>query len=351
MRVAASSTADEISSADSQQALMEIRDLVVRFRTEYGSVHAVNGVNLDIRSGRTLGVVGESGCGKSVTALAAMRLIEPPGEIVRGSIRLGSTDLFSVSERQMQSIRGNRVSMIFQDPMTSLNPLQTSGRQIADAILLHESVTRSVANERAIEMIAMVGIADPRRRAGEYPHELSGGMRQRVMIAMALATDPELLIADEPTTALDVTIQAQILELLKDLREKRDMALLLITHDLGVIAEMADDVVVMYAGQVVERGSVKTIFAEPHHPYTRALLAATPRLRERRARLDAIDGVVPSLLGMPEGCLFRDRCRFAMDICQTAPPLRDVFQGHESRCWLSPDGTTPEGATPHTVRR
>ena len=351
MRVATSSTADETPAADSRQPLMEIRDLVVRFRTEYGSVHAVNGVNLDIRAGRTLGVVGESGSGKSVTALAAMRLIEPPGEIVGGSIHLGSTDLFSLDERQMQAIRGNRVSMIFQDPMTSLNPLQTSGRQIADAILLHEPVSRSAAAERAVEMLTMVGIADPRRRAGEYPHELSGGMRQRVMIAMALATDPELLIADEPTTALDVTIQAQILELLQDLREKRHMALLLITHDLGVIAEMADDVVVMYGGQVVERGSVKTLFAQPHHPYTRALLASTPRLRERRARLDAIEGVVPTLLAMPEGCLFRDRCRFAMDICATAPPLRDVFDAHESRCWLSPDGTPPDGATRLTVRQ
>jgi oligopeptide/dipeptide ABC transporter ATP-binding protein len=313
---------------------MEIKDLVVRFHTEYGSVHAVNGVDLEIASGRTLGVVGESGCGKSVTALAAMRLIEPPGEIMQGSIRLGATDLLSLSERQMQSIRGSRVSMIFQDPMTSLNPLQTSGRQIADAILLHENVSRSAAMERAVEMLASVGISDPRRRAGEYPHELSGGMRQRVMIAMALVTDPELLIADEPTTALDVTIQAQILDLLARLREERGMALMLITHDLGVIAEMADDVVVMYAGQVVERGPVRDIFAQPHHPYTRALLASTPRLRERRARLDAIDGIVPHLTVLPEGCLFRDRCRFAMAKCAIAPPLRSLSTDHQSRCWL-----------------
>ena len=323
---------------------LEIRDLHVVFKTDEGVVNAVNGVDLDVLAGRTLGVVGESGCGKSVTALAAMRLIDRPGEVVRGTVRLGSTDLLSVSERAMQSIRGRRISMIFQDPMTSLNPLQTCGRQIADAVLLHEQISRSAAMERAIETMAQVGIAEPRRRAGEYPHELSGGMRQRVMIAMALVTDPEVLIADEPTTALDVTIQAQILELLRALRRDRNMALMLITHDLGVIAEMADDVAVMYAGQVVERGPVQTIFSEPHHPYTRALLTSIPRLRERRDRLTAIEGVVPSLIGLPEGCLFRDRCPRAMVVCEQAPPMRQLANEHVSRCWLTPAGEPPVAA-------
>lgn len=320
---------------------LEIRDLHVVFKTDEGVVNAVNGVDLDVLPGRTLGVVGESGCGKSVTALAAMRLIDRPGEVVRGAVRLGSTDLLSVSERAMQSIRGRRISMIFQDPMTSLNPLQTCGRQIADAVLLHEESSRSAAMERAIETMAQVGIAEPRRRAREYPHELSGGMRQRVMIAMALVTDPEVLIADEPTTALDVTIQAQILELLRGLRGDRNMALMLITHDLGVIAEMADDVAVMYAGQVVERGAVQTIFSEPHHPYTRALLTSIPRLRVRRDRLTAIEGVVPNLIGLPEGCLFRDRCPRAMAVCEQAPPMRQLAHEHVSRCWLTPAGEPP----------
>jgi oligopeptide/dipeptide ABC transporter ATP-binding protein len=343
MHAAVAPLNDQRPTAD-RTALLSIRDLVVRFRTDEGSVHAVNGVDLEVLPGRTLGVVGESGCGKSVTALAAMRLIDPPGEIVQGTIRLGGTDLLSLNEKEMQTIRGSRVSMIFQDPMTSLNPLQTSGRQIADAILLHTPIDRAAAAERAVQMLANVGIADPRRRAGEYPHELSGGMRQRVMIAMALATDPELLIADEPTTALDVTIQAQILELLAGLRKERGMALMLITHDLGVIARMADDDVVMYAGQVVERGPVKTIFAAPHHPYTRALLASTPRLSERRPRLEVIEGMVPHLTDLPTGCLFRDRCRFAMDICEATPPMRQVSERHDSRCWLTPAGDPPPQA-------
>jgi oligopeptide/dipeptide ABC transporter ATP-binding protein len=260
---------------------------------------------------------------------------------VEGSIRFGSRDLLELSDEEMRDVRGNAISMIFQEPMTSLNPVYTCGDQISETISLHEGIPRRQAGERAIEMLSQVGIPDAKRRAHEYPHQLSGGMRQRVMIAMALSTNPELLIADEPTTALDVTIQAQILELMKALRERNRMAIMLITHDLGVIAEMADDVVVMYAGKVVEAADVTTVFERPHHPYAKGLLASIPRLGERRLRLEVIQGVVPNPLNLPSGCLFKRRCRYAMPVCDTPPPLQQIEPGHLSRCWLTPAGEAP----------
>ncbi len=327
--------------------LLEISGLRTHFFTQDGTVKAVDGVSFEIRYGQTLGVVGESGCGKSITALSTMRLIERPGRTIAGEIRLDGQDLLQLPMEQMGEIRGNTISMIFQEPMTSLNPVFTCGDQIAEAVALHNKVSKAEAWDRAIKMLEQVGIADAKRRAKAYPHQLSGGMRQRVMIAMALSTNPELLIADEPTTALDVTIQAQILELMKALREQNKMAIMLITHDLGVVAEMADEVVVMYAGKVVERADVDTIFAEPHHPYTQGLLASIPRLGEKRERLEVIRGVVPNPLNLPQGCLFKRRCPYAMPICDTPPPLREISAAgdgrmrHLSRCWLEPDGSVP----------
>jgi peptide/nickel transport system ATP-binding protein/oligopeptide transport system ATP-binding protein len=247
----------------------------------------------------------------------------------------------ALSNEEMRDVRGNAISMIFQEPMTSLNPVYTCGDQIAEAISLHEGIPARQAADQAVEMLAQVGIPDAKRRAREFPHQLSGGMRQRVMIAMALSTSPELLIADEPTTALDVTIQAQILELMKALRERNRMAIMLITHDLGVIAEMADDVVVMYAGKVVEASDVATVFEQPHHPYSKGLLASIPRMGQRRARLEVIQGVVPNPLNLPSGCLFKRRCPYAMPVCDTPPPLQEIGPGHVSRCWLTPAGEPP----------
>jgi peptide/nickel transport system ATP-binding protein/oligopeptide transport system ATP-binding protein len=323
------------------QPLLQIQDLRTYFETQDGTVKAVDGVSYAIRDGQTVGVVGESGCGKSITALSVMRLIEEPGQIVGGTIKLRGRNLLDVDESEMRDTRGNTISMIFQEPMTSLNPVFTCGDQIAEAVSLHEAVDRRAAMDRAVEMLGLVGIPDPARRAKQYPHELSGGMRQRVMIAMALSTNPELLIADEPTTALDVTIQAQILELMKGLRERNRMAIMLITHDLGVIAEMADHVVVMYAGKVVEQADVMTVFAQPHHPYSRGLLASIPRLGVRHQRLEVIEGVVPNPLNLPAGCLFKRRCRYAMPVCDSPPPLQEVAPGHLSRCWLTPAGEPP----------
>ena len=305
-------------------------------------VKAVDGVSYEIGDGKTVGVVGESGCGKSITALSVMRLIEsPPGDIVAGTIKLHDRDLLKVDDDEMRDIRGNSISMIFQEPMTSLNPVFTCGDQISEVVSRHASVSRREAWARAVEMLGLVGIPDPARRAKQYPHELSGGMRQRVMIAMALSTNPELLIADEPTTALDVTIQAQILELMKNLRERNRMAIMLITHDLGVVAEMADDVVVMYAGKVVEKSGAIAVFEQAHHPYTKGLLASIPRLGDRRERLEVIEGVVPNPLNLPAGCLFKRRCPYAMPICDTPPPLQEVRPGQLSRCWLTPEGGPP----------
>jgi peptide/nickel transport system ATP-binding protein/oligopeptide transport system ATP-binding protein len=330
-----------------QEDLLEVSDLRTHFATADGLVKAVDGVNLRIRRGSTLGVVGESGCGKSITAMSIMRLIERPGRIVGGSIKFDGQELTTMPEEDMRDVRGNQISMIFQEPMTSLNPVYTCGDQIAEAVARHRNVSKKASWDRAIEMLGQVGIPDPKRRASEHPHQLSGGMRQRVMIAMALSTDPEMLIADEPTTALDVTIQAQILELMKALREKNGMSIMLITHDLGVVAEMSDDVAVMYAGKVVESSDAVSVFDRPHHPYTRGLLASIPRMGERREKLEVIRGVVPNPLNLPTGCLFKRRCPFAMPICDTAPPMREVKPGHISRCWLAPDGGTPElGETP-----
>ena len=336
--------------------VLRIQGLKTHFFTRDGVVKAVDGVEFSIKYGQTVGVVGESGCGKSITALSTMRLIERPGRTVAGEILLDGRDLLKLDDDTMTEIRGNTVSMIFQEPMTSLNPVYTIGNQIAEAVSLHKKVSSDEAMDRAIEMLQSVGIADAKRRAKNYPHQLSGGMRQRVMIAMALSTNPELLIADEPTTALDVTIQAQILELMKTLREQNKMAIMLITHDLGVVAEMADEVVVMYAGKVVERADVDTIFSAPHHPYTQGLLASIPRLGEKRERLEVIKGVVPNPLNLPPGCLFRRRCPYAMPICHNAPPLRDVTPGivpigaerHLSRCWLTASGGPPEVGTDAT---
>jgi oligopeptide transport system ATP-binding protein len=321
--------------------LLEIKGLKTHFFTQDGVVKAVDDVTFEIGHGQTLGVVGESGCGKSVTSLSVMRLIDRPGRIVAGQVLLNGEDLLAKRDADMRDVRGDQVSMIFQEPMTSLNPVFTCGDQIAEAVQQHTAVSRREAWDRAVEMMRIVGIADAKRRAGEHPHQLSGGMRQRVMIAMALSTDPDLLIADEPTTALDVTIQAQILEVMRDLRTRNRMAIMLITHDLGVVAEMADEVVVMYAGKVVERADVRTVFGSPHHPYTQGLLASIPRLDERVERLEVIKGTVPAPLNLPTGCLFKRRCPYRMRVCDTAPPYQEVKDGHFSRCWLTPAGEPP----------
>ncbi len=328
--------------AGANENVLEISGLRTYFGTLDGTVKAVDGVSFEIKRGQTLGVVGESGCGKSVTAMSVMRLIERPGQIVAGRVMLGDTDLLALSEKDMERTRGDRISMIFQEPMTSLNPVFTCGDQIVEALTLHMGLSRGKARARAVEMLAKVGIPEPKRRARQYPHELSGGMRQRVMIAMALSTEPQLLIADEPTTALDVTIQAQILELMKDLREQNEMAIMLITHDLGVVAEMADEVVVMYGGKVVERSDAITIYEQPHHPYTQGLLASIPRLGDERSRrLEVIRGVVPNPLNLPSGCIFKRRCPLAMPVCDSVPPVRQLEGDHISRCWLEPDGSVP----------
>ena len=341
--------------AGSEKAnVLEIRGLRTHFATLDGTVKAVDGVSFEIKRGQTLGVVGESGCGKSVTAMSVMRLIERPGEIVAGSATLSGTDLLALSNKDMERTRGDRMSMIFQEPMTSLNPVYTCGDQIVEALTLHMGMSRGAARKRAIEMLAKVGIPEPEQRAKQYPHELSGGMRQRVMIAMALSTEPELLIADEPTTALDVTIQAQILELMKALREQNEMAIMLITHDIGVVAEMADEVVVMYGGKGVERADALTIYEQPHHPYTQGLLASIPKLGEKRKRLEVIKGVVPNPLNLPAGCMFKRRCSLAMPVCDSMPPMRQLEGEHISRCWLEPDGSEPAigaDATPEQAAR
>ena len=322
------------------ETLVSLRDLQVSFFTDEGEVRAVNGVSYDLRAGQTLAVVGESGCGKSVTALSMLRLIpEPPGRIVGGQILFRGENLLEFSERRIRSIRGNEMAMIFQEPMTSLNPVYTIGDQIVEAVELHQKVKGQVAWARAVEMLRLVGIADPAQRAKEYPHQMSGGMRQRVMIAMALSCDPAVLIADEPTTALDVTIQAQILDLLKDLQRRNNMAVLLITHDLAVVAENADEVAVMYASKIAERATVEAIFDEPLHPYTQGLLRSLPRLGGQRERLEVIPGAVPDPLHFPTGCKFHPRCPIGHDdgrCCQEEPDLREVAAGHEVACWYAP---------------
>ncbi len=321
--------------------LLVVEGLRTYFHTRAGVVRAVDGVDFTIEEGRTLCVVGESGCGKSVTALSIMRLLDPPGQIEPGSrILFGDRDLVTADEDELRQIRGNEISMIFQEPMTSLNPVYTIGDQITEAVRLHQGVRRQEAMARAVEMLRLVGIPSAERRLKDYPHQMSGGMRQRVMIAMALACNPKLLIADEPTTALDVTIQAQILELMRELQGRLGMAILLITHDLGVVADMADEVVVMYGGKVVERGSVEVLFRSPQHPYTEGLLHSIPVLGMTQAEpLRVIRGMVPSALSWPPGCRFATRCDYAFERChREVPPLFGTQSGHESACWLCEHG-------------
>ncbi len=316
------------------ERLLEVRNLKTYFYTEDGVVPAVDGVDFSVDKGTTLGIVGESGCGKSVTSLSVMGLIpNPPGKIQDGEIIFEGQNLLKKSEAEMRKIRGNDISMIFQEPMTSLNPVFTIGNQIMEAIILHQGLSKHEAKDKAIEMLRLVGIPSPEKRVDEYPHQLSGGMRQRVMIAMALSCNPKLLIADEPTTALDVTIQAQILDLMRKLKDDLGTAIMLITHDLGVVAELCDEVVVMYAGKIIERGDVETIFAHPTHPYTLGLLGSIPKLTEAQHRLQAIPGVVPNPAFMPEGCRFHPRCQYATDECKRKQPeLTDLGSGHEVAC-------------------
>ncbi len=320
------------------QFLLKIHNLHTYFYTDDGVAKAVDGVDLELEEGGTLGVVGESGCGKSVTALSIMRLIpDPPGRIVTGEILFNGTDLLGFSEAAMRKIRGRSISMIFQEPMTSLNPVFQIGDQISEVLRLHEGLSRKASWARSIEMLKMVGIPSPERRVSEYPHQLSGGMRQRAMIAMALACSPKLMIADEPTTALDVTIQAQILELINRLQQEKGMSVILITHNMGVIAETAKKVAVMYAGRIVEYTEVRALFGSPKHPYTQGLLQSIPRLDEdhsRKKRLEAIPGLVPSLLDLPPGCKFSNRCRYVFERCAEEPPLIETEKGHFVRCWL-----------------
>uniref|UniRef100_A0A831ZZN5 ABC transporter ATP-binding protein n=1 Tax=Desulfacinum infernum TaxID=35837 RepID=A0A831ZZN5_9BACT len=330
--------------------LLQVEHLVTSFHTDRGTVKAVDDVSFSVDAGKTLALVGESGCGKSVTALSIMQLIPvPPGKITSGRILFDGTDLLRLSESEMRRVRGNKISMIFQEPMTSLNPVFRVGDQIAEVLELHEKLSRKEALDRAVDLLRMVGIPSPETRLRDYPHQMSGGMRQRVMIAMALACNPRLLIADEPTTALDVTIQAQILELMDALRRTTGTAVLLITHDLGVVAETAEHVVVMYAGRVVEEAPVRELFHQPMHPYTQGLLRSIPSLvDEEKRRLEAIPGVVPSLLALPVGCKFNDRCRFVMPRChEEEPPLMALQPGHSVRCWLyaSPSPEEPGRTT------
>jgi oligopeptide/dipeptide ABC transporter ATP-binding protein len=325
-----------------QPEVLRVDGLKTHFKTQDGSVKAVDGIDFHVNQSRTLGIVGESGCGKSVTSLSIMRLLPRNGRNVAGKILLEGRDLLQLPEDEMRAIRGNDVAMIFQEPMTSLNPVFTCGEQVAEAIRQHMKMNDREAKEQAVELFRLVGIPGPERRVKNYPHELSGGMRQRVMIAMALSCDPKLLIADEPTTALDVTIQAQILELLRGIQEQKKMAIMLITHDLGVIAEMAQDVVVMYAGKIVERGTVEQIFEKPLHPYTQGLLASIPGRGTKGKRLNVITGTVPHPFNLPPGCLFAPRCPHAFEKCPTAfPALMDQGEGHQAACYLYGDEIEP----------
>ena len=318
------------------KTLVEFKDVHTYFYTEAGTVKAVNGVSYKIKEGETVCVVGESGCGKSVTALSLMRLIAAPqGEIVKGNISFDGKDITSLSEEDMMSIRGNDISMIFQEPMTSLNPVFTVGNQIMESIMLHQKLDKKQARDKAIEMVKLVGIPRAEAIVDSYPHELSGGMRQRIMIAMALSCNPKLLIADEPTTALDVTIQAQILDLMRDIKQKTQTSIMLITHDLGVVAEMADYVVVMYAGKVIEEGPVNDIFKNPLHPYTRGLLKSKPVINQETDRLYSIPGQVPNPIGMKDSCYFHERCEHCMEICKTQiPTIKYYDEQHKISCFL-----------------
>jgi oligopeptide/dipeptide ABC transporter ATP-binding protein len=316
--------------------LLEVEGLRTHFETSAGLVKAVDGISYEVAEGETVAVVGESGCGKSVGALSILRLIpNPPGRIVGGSIRFNGRDLLKLSEEEIRRVRGREIGMIFQEPMTSLNPVLTIGLQLTETVRQHFAVSEEAAEKRAIELLGMVGISDPARRLRQYPHHLSGGMRQRVMIAIALSCEPKLIIADEPTTALDVTIQAQILELMKDLTRRLGVALIIITHNLGVVARYADRVNVMYAGRIVESGTARRIYHNPSHPYTLALLRSVPRMDQpRKAKLDPVEGQPPDLMQLDAGCAFHPRCRFAVATClEDAPGLETVTPGHRSACW------------------
>lgn len=332
----------------SKENLLEVKDLKTYFYTPEGVVHAVDGVSLNLATGMTLGILGESGCGKSITALSIMGLIpDPPGKIVSGSILYNGQDLLTFSPERMRSIRGREISMIFQEPMSSLNPIYTIGDQIAEALLTHRRISKREAWERAEEMIKVVGIPSPRRRARDYPHQLSGGMRQRAMIAMAMACNPKVLIADEPTTALDVTIQSQILDLMLGIQEKYGMAIMMITHDLGVIAEMSDHVIVMYAGEVVESASMDDLLTCACHPYAKGLIKSIPQLGKKfesgKEQLYEIPGIVPDLIRLPPGCVFAPRCPSAFDKCgKERPPMFQIDGNHQVNCWLmEKEGRTP----------
>ncbi len=316
--------------------LLQVKNLCTSFDVDAGEVRAVNGISFNLEKGKVLGIVGESGSGKSVTAYSIMRILVEPGRIKSGQILFNGEDIVQYSKKQMSEFRGKRVSIIFQDPMTSLNPTYTIGNQLREAILLHTDRNRAEANARAVEMLKLVGVNEPEKRLKQYPHELSGGMRQRVMIAMALACEPDILIADEPTTALDVTIQAQILELMKELQKKLGMAIIMITHDLGVIADMCDEIIVMYAGRVCERGTVDEIFYNPKHEYTKGLLRSIPKLDSKNHRLIPIAGSPVDLTCMPKGCAFASRCDKAMKICLSdLPEELPINDNHKASCWMN----------------
>ena len=333
------SMGENLIAMDSSQCLLAVSNLKTYFYTEDGVVKAVDGVDFHVDRGEVLGLVGESGCGKSVSSLSIMRLVGPPGKIVAGEINFEGRDLLKISEAEMVNMRGNRISMIFQQPQSSLNPVFKVGDQIAEVFQVHQNMNKRQAWEKAVELLRLVGIPDAQKKAHAYPHEMSGGQAQRVMIAMALALNPQLLIADEPTTALDVTIQAQILDLMRELREKMDTAVILITHDLGIIAEMANRVAVMYAGRIVEQSDVNTLFDNPLHPYTQGLIASIPVLGRVTDRLETIPGVVPNLIDLPPGCRFSPRClareQYHLEICSMREPdLIEVALNHGVRCWL-----------------
>ncbi|MBO0455242.1 ABC transporter ATP-binding protein [Enterococcus hulanensis] len=317
-----------------EKELLRVEDLTVKFRTYNGEVTAVNNLELLLNENETLGIVGESGSGKSVTSLSIMGLLEEATSSVSGKALFKGTDLIAMKEKEKQRYRGNHLAMIFQEPMTSLNPLHKCGKQIIESMRIHTDISKADAQEKAIELLKLVGIPAPEQRFNEYPHQMSGGMRQRVMIAMALACDPQLLIADEPTTALDVTIQAQILEVLKELRDRLKMGIILITHDLGVVSEVCDRVIVMYTGKVVEQGLIREILDNPKHPYTEGLIAAIPNIQDEKGKLSSIEGMVPQLDNMPQGCSFHPRCPYAMDICkEKRPALTTAENGRKVRCF------------------
>jgi len=340
-------TEAEVTRAESggREAILEVRKLRTSFFTSDGVVHAVDNVSFDVRKGEAVALVGESGCGKSVTAMSVMRLVAPPGRITGGEIRFKGKNLAELSERDMRNVRGDDIAMVFQEPMTSLNPVFRIGDQVAEAIRIHRKMSKKEARQRAAEMLELVSIPDPVKRLDDYPHQLSGGMRQRVMIAMALSCDPELLIADEPTTALDVTIQAQIMELLASLQKRLGLAILLITHDLGVVAEFCERVIVMYTGRIVEEAPVRDLFANPAHPYTRGLLKSLPSITggEGAKRLATITGMVPPIGSLPTGCKFYPRCPDVMPICIPHEPARMIVgPDHDARCYLHGDEADPE---------